>query len=444
MPVLPRLFQGIVRVRPGRRTRRCIFILSAGSLLCLCIGYQQATAQTFAASPSAASACTPGLASDAPAACQSPAPRFYGDVEYLLWWVRGAPLSVPLVSTGPAANDEGFLVNSATTILYGAPFAPAKGGNDTQNFPGFSGGRLTLGYVLDEDRHIAAEARVFMLEGRSAGFEAQGSSTVFDSPGIRVPVFNTVPYTPGSATDLTVSENGLPVAIPGILAGQVVIANSLRLWGSDATAVFNVYRSSAWELNALAGFRYLDLSESFNLTDSLTGLSGPFVGQSGTVNDHFGTRNQFYGAAMGLRGSASWGPYSISVTGRLALGSSHEVLNVSGAFQAFNFTASSGAQGIFAQPSNSGHRSSNVFAVVPEAEVKLGFDVTPSVRLTLGYDFLYYSGVVRPGNQIDRNLPKGQIFEQGGTSVSATSPSALFNKTGFFAQGLSAGVAVRF
>src|SRR3974390_3131797 len=55
--------------------------------------------------------------------------RLYGAMEYLGWWVKGAPLSVPLVSTGPAANDEGFLVNSATTILYGAPFAPAKGGS---------------------------------------------------------------------------------------------------------------------------------------------------------------------------------------------------------------------------------------------------------------------------------------------------------------------------
>jgi hypothetical protein len=376
--------------------------------------------------------------------CQPHEPRFYGGVEYLLWWVKGAPLSAPLVSTGPAANDEGFLVNSDTTILYGAPFAPAKGGNDTQNFGGLSGSRLTLGYLIDEGQNLAAEARVFMLESGSAGFTAQGSSTAFGTPGIRIPVFNTVPYTPGSTTDLTISENGLPVAIPGIIAGKVVIANTLRLWGSDATAVFKVYRSSQWELNALAGFSYLDLSEGFGLTDSLAGLSGPFVGQSGTVGDHFGTVNQFYGAAVGLRSRVSWGPVSVSLTGRLALGSSHEVLSVSGAFQAINFTASSGAQGIFAQPSNSGVRASNVFAVVPEVEVKLGFDITPSVRLTLGYDFVYYSSVVRPGAQIDRNLPKGQIFEQGGSAVSATSPSPLFNKTGFLAQGLSAGVALRF
>lgn len=439
-----RFLRGSIRIRQCSRTRVCIFLLLAGSHPCVWIGNQQATAQTMTVSPSASDACTQGPTSEAPANCLAHESRLFGGVEYLLWWVKGAPLSAPLVSTGPAANDEGFLVNSDTTILYGAPFAPAKGGNDTQNFGGLSGSRLTLGYLLDEDRHLAAEARVFMLESGSAGFEAQGNSTALGSSGIRIPVFNTVPYTPGSATDLTVSENGLPVAIPGIIAGKVVIANSLRLWGTDATALFKVYQSSQWELNALAGFSYLDLSEGFGLTDSLVGLSGPFAGQSGTVSDHFGISNQFYGAAVGLRGRASWGPVSVSLTGRVALGSSHEVLNISGAFQAVNFTASSGPQGIFAQPSNSGSRSSNVFAVVPEVEVKLGFDLTPAVRLTLGYDFLYYSSVVRPGDQIDRNLPKGQVFEQGGSSVSATSPSALFNKTGFVVQGLSAGVRLRF
>jgi hypothetical protein len=208
--------------------------------------------------------------------------------------------------------------------------------------------------------------------------------------------------------------------------------------------VVNLYRSSQWQVGALAGFRYLNLSENFDLADSLVGLSGPFVGQSGTVADHFGTRNQFYGAAVGIRGGASWGPVSVSVTGSLALGPSQEVLNVGGAFQAVNFTASSGAQGIFAQPSNSGTHTSTVFAVVPEVEIKLGYDLTPGVRLTVGYDFIYYSSVVRPGQQIDRNLPKGQIFEQGGTSVSSTSPFPLFNKTGFFAHGLSLGLAMRF
>jgi hypothetical protein len=208
--------------------------------------------------------------------------------------------------------------------------------------------------------------------------------------------------------------------------------------------VVNLARSGSWELNGLGGFSYLNLSEGFNLTESLAGLSGPFVGQSGTVSDNFNTRNQFYGAAVGLRGSAYYGRFSASLAGWVAFGVSHEVLSVSGAFQAVNFSASSGPEGIFAQPSNSGTRSSNNFAVVPQVEVKLAYEMTPGVQLTIGYDFLYYSSVVRPGDQLNRNLPKDQIFQQGGTAVSSTSPAALFNKTDVYTQGLNIGVAVRF
>src|SRR5215472_14405527 len=68
--------------------------------------------------------------------------RFYGGVEYLNWWVKGAPLSVPLVSTGPIATTHHGLLgppaeNGAdSTVLYGAPHAPAQGGNDLQDFSG--------------------------------------------------------------------------------------------------------------------------------------------------------------------------------------------------------------------------------------------------------------------------------------------------------------------
>ena len=377
-----------------------------------------------------------------PAERTAPASRFYGGAEYLLWWVKGAPLGVPLVTTGPAANNYGFILNSSTTVLYGAPFAPATGGNSTQTFPGFSGVRLTAGYWLDDGHRFAIEGRGFGLQQRAAGFDARGDAN--GSPGMRIPVFNTVPYRPGSALDLTISENGLPISLPGILTGAVNVTNSLRLWGLDGAGIFNIFRTPSWELSALAGVRYLDLTESFSLKDDIVGLTSIFAGQSGEVVDLFGTHNQFYGGTLGLRGRAASGPLSAELTGRLSLGVSHEVLNISGAFQAVNFTSSAGSQGIFAQPSNSGQRSSDAFAAVPELQAKLGYQLTPAIRLTAGYDLLYDSNVVRPGDQISRNLPKGQVFQQGGTSISATSPVALFNTTDFFVQGLSVGLAIEF
>ena len=82
--------------------------------------------------------------------------------------------------------------------------------------------------------------------------------------------------------------------------------------------------------------------------------------------------------------------------------------------------------------------------MAPEFQLKLGYDLTPQIRFTLGYDFLYLSDAVRPGDQIDRNLPKGQIFAQGGPAISTTYPARRFQTTDFYAQGLTAGVSLRF
>ena len=371
------------------------------------------------------------------------AARLYGSADYLLWWMKGAPLSVPLVSTGPAANNEGFIFNSNTTILYGAPFAPAVGGKSVQDFNGFSGGRLTLGYTLDPSRGIAVEASGFGLESREAGYSAGGSPSL-SGYGLRVPLYNAVPYFIGVPIDAIPSENGLPVALPGRIGGQAAISNRLSLWGLDIAGTYELLRAPNWSVSGLAGLRYLDLAEDFDLTDFFYGTGGPFVGQSGTVRDHFGTRNRFIGPMLGVRGRAEWGPFSLTAQARVAVGDTMQELNVAGSFVASNYTPAFGAQGIFAQPANSGRRSSDHFAVQPEFQVKLGYDVTPNIRLTLGYDFLYLSNVVRPGDQLDRNLPKGQIFSQGGSAISAAYPSKVFKTTDFYAQGLSAGVSFRF
>jgi hypothetical protein len=386
----------------------------------------------------------------------APMSRIYGGVEYLGWWVKGAPLSVPLVSTGPiSTTHHGWLNSSDSTILYGAPFAPAKGGNDTQPFSIFSGGRLTLGYALDDQQRYAIEASGFALQSRNAGFQIQADQNGL--PVINIPVFNTTPYTPGGRPGgLPPAEDGLPAALPsdpdrfdanaGVFTGGVKVTNSLQFWGADLMGVASLYRTPSWELSGLAGFRFVQLSENFNLFYQSTGVSGVYAGQFGSASDTFGTQNRFYGAALGLRGRYSFGSVFIEASGSLAIGASNEVLNVNGDFVSYNFNGPmrTGPEGVFAQPANEGRFASTHFAVVPEVQLKLGYDVTPSMRVTIGYDFLYDSNVIRPGDQINRNIPKGQTFLQGGNFVSTTSPARLFRTTDFFAQGMSVGVAFRF
>jgi opacity protein-like surface antigen len=376
--------------------------------------------------------------------------RLYGGAEYLRWWVKGAPLSVPLVTTGPESTAEGSINSNEATILYGAPFSPATGGNDTQNFDPLSGVRLWFGYWLDDTQRLAVEAGGFALQKAEADYNISSDST--GSPALGIPEYNSIFYlgegrcnigVPNCGTG--VGEDRSPVSVPDELAGSIAIKNTLQLWGLHANAVVNVVRTATWEVSALGGFRYLNLNEDFNMYSTLMGVSGSsFAGQSGYTDDDFATWNQFYGALLGLRAHGKLGPFSLESTLTAALGVNHETISINGYYQAYGFFNESGPYGIFATPANSGTTSSNKFAVVPEVQVKLGYDITPAVRVTVGYTFLYWSNVVRPTDQIDRNLIKGQFYQEDPYSTSLAYPQRLDKTTDFYAQGVSVGLSARF
>src|SRR5204862_492234 len=65
--------------------------------------------------------------------------------------------------------------------------------------------------------------------------------------------------------------------------------------------------------------------------------------------------------------------------------------------------------GLLALPSNIGRYSRDRFAVLPEASINLGYQVTPWLRATAGYTFLYCSNVVRPGDQVNLAVNPTQL-----------------------------------
>ena len=146
---------------------------------------------------------------------------------------------------------------------------------------------------------------------------------------------------------------------------------------------------------------------------------------------------------MGSRGLDVARRIWVADSGRVFMGYNHESMKVDGDYQDDKFVApgvvAAGPEGSYAQPSNSGRFVSNDFAVVPEGQVKVVYAMTPALQLTFGYDFLYQSRVVRPGDQLDRNLPKGKIFQQNGGAISSTSPKTLCNGTDLFGQEHSGG-----
>ncbi|GAC1487269.1 MAG: hypothetical protein NVS2B11_12920 [Acetobacteraceae bacterium] len=309
---------------------------------------------------------------------------------------------------------------------------------------------------LDDAQRYALEASGFLLERRGAGYTAYSDAA--GNPPMRIPVFNNAPYRAGGfGMVVAPQEDGVPVALPGDITGRASFQSSLQFWGAEAGGSVALFRSRSLEISGLAAARYLNLAERFNLRLDISGQPNSlFAGQGGFSIDDFKTENQFFGGTLGVRASYGIGRFSAEGTTRLGIGLSHETEAISGNFRKTNTPAlrgapdavagllplSAGPNGIFAQPSNAGRRSVDRFAVVPEVGVKLGYDLTSWARLTAGYDFIYYSSVLRPTDQIDRSFSKGLPFLQD--PQSQIGPTRRARSTDFYAHGLSLGVAVRF
>ena len=65
--------------------------------------------------------------------------------------------------------------------------------------------------------------------------------------------------------------------------------------------------------------------------------------------------------------------------------------------------------GYLAGPTNNGKQSATRFAVIPEVNLNVGYQVTRRAALLIGWSFLYASNVARPGDQIDRNINPSQF-----------------------------------
>jgi hypothetical protein len=349
-------------------------------------------------------------------------PSFWLGLEGLVWWTKNQPLPVPIVTTGPASDggSAGNLGMPGTTSLDGSLHNGVSGGI-----------RLFAGGWFNCDHSIGMDGSVFVLGQTSPGFN------VVDRSGVGALVINE----PVSGAPFNTQ-----VSAPGIESGAVSVSSSSRFGGADVNALGNLYRGHGWTINLLGGYRFLELDESLTIaansnlfttttyTDNFgnTLVTAP-PGSTVTVIDQFSTRNQFNGGQVGLQGEFLWGLLSLGVTAKLGIGDTHEVVTVGGntTVVPVNGPPVPLAGGNYASL-QIGRYATDRFALAPEAQLTVGYQVLPCLRAQLGYDFLYLSRVARPGNQIDH------------TYDGVTHPLVPMASSSFWAQGLTVGLAFRF
>jgi hypothetical protein len=343
--------------------------------------------------------------------------------EYLLWWTKSLPVP-PLITTSPQGTpvgQAGVLGLPTTTVLFG--------GHDLLNDVR-SGGRFTVGGWLDDCQTIGVEGYFFGLEGISDNFSAASNG----NPILARPFFNVQ----------TGQQDSLLIAFPDTVKGSANIhVTSTDFYGAGVDGRLNLCCGCCYRVDLLGGYRFLHLNEGVGINETETGV-GPNspvpVGTTIVVNDSFHTSNQFHGGELGIDAEFRHCCWYVDVLAKVALGGTREGVSIIG-----NTSFNGGPPapgGVLALPTNSGSFHRDDFAVVPEVGLRIGYQVTECLRAFVGYTFIYWSDVVRPGDQIDLAVNPSQF--PPGHLAGAARPAFAFHDSDFWAQGLSFGVELRY
>jgi hypothetical protein len=206
----------------------------------------------------------------------------------------------------------------------------------------------------------------------------------------------------------------------------------------------------------------------------------PFLGKpfaapaSEQTDDEFHGRNEFFGGQVGLRTEYFCNHFFLAASTKVAVGETYEVLDVVGISTLVpppvtvpapprppvlpGGTPAVGrphlrrppprtaAGGLYALPTNSGHFTNPEFGLAPEGQLQAGILLTRWMRVSAGYDLLYWSRVFRPGEQVDLTVSRQQVPTDPNYKAGAAAPSPrpLANPSDFWAQGLTLGLEFNF
>jgi hypothetical protein len=415
-----------------------------------------------------------------------------------------APLSTgPIFTGGPVPTSPGFIglfnFNFETTTLNLNTATTRVPTADSIDLGLRTGARFTAGGWLDCEGTIGLEGSYFFLASRTVAFGA-GS---FGAVPLAIPFIDPTtgreagyPISQPFTTATTVSFiNTTPAVFVHLFdantsdaySGKAIVVATSRLQGYELNAVASPDMLGK-HLQLLAGFRYAQLDEGLGLTSSVlhehhdNTLIEPFLGlpNGNILNsslaqttrwDQFDCHNNFYGAQVGARGDYTWGRLSVMGSAKLAMGTMDESVQITGLTNTTTTatvtptrmialagiplmiptgepavtttTTTHTVGGLFAQRTNIGLHSRSMFEVVPEANLKVGYQVTDYLRATVGYTFLYMSNVARPGIEIDRFVNPGLLASPpvGGAPLR---PLFQFKGTDYWAQGIDFGLEFRF
>ncbi len=372
-------------------------------------------------------------------------PWFFG-VEYLNWWVK-RPSLPPLLTVGDL-NDFTF----GGTVIPGAIGAPSTHVllNQFQQGYAHSGLRLNTGLWFDAGQNVGIQGSFLWLNPINDIMTITGDGS---NPNMVI----ARPY-----IDTTSGlESAFPVVVPGQIGGRITISNYQQLLGAESNLVV-VYGGSQIEqtrLSLLLGGRFLSYTEKLRteqiqatLPDALTLQGGPLEG----ITENFTSYNRFYGAQIGgqsecILGDPAGPHLYLQVVAKLAVGYNSETMRITGGTNVITpadpnlglpQTLFQSPYTLLVGPTNSGTHTRSVLSLVPEGQCNVGWVFNDNLMLSVGYTMIYWTNMVRPGNNIDRVSNIQNINDVGPTSPN--NPNFLFRSSDIWIQGFQVAITVSF
>ncbi|HJZ92975.1 MAG TPA: BBP7 family outer membrane beta-barrel protein [Gemmataceae bacterium] len=352
---------------------------------------------------------------------------WYTSVEALVWWVKS--YSAPaLASVGPPGSAAA-LTSTGTSVLFGV--------NSVDTNPRY-GARITLGYWLSPQ--WAVEVSAFYL--RPDRDRQRFLSADFPNQDFGRPFFSLNRHV----------ETSQLIGRPGVVSGYVQFDSESDFYGGELNCRHRLCDWCDNHLDVLFGYRYVYLREELLINEQARALAGAgnLAGIERAVTDKFQTKNQFNGGQVGAIFQHTHGPWTIDVTGKVALGMTWQRVEIGGSVTPIGGGVPPNLPGgLLALNSNIGVQKRQTFAVIPEIGLNVGYDVTSRLRLFAGGTFLYWSNVARPGAQIDRTLDEARIPDFTLLSrtpiptAASVRPVNQVNSESFWATGFNFGLLYR-
>jgi hypothetical protein len=343
-----------------------------------------------------------------------------------LWWVkadlllgfrkgRGYPV---LVTTDPSNEDSqtaGALPDA--TILYDG---------DSDNTQMRAGLDLEFGTYLNDCQTIGVGGRYFFL-GADEGNYATNSG---------VHAILAVPFT---SVALNGANTSLLLAHPDIggiaRTGSVDIRASNEIHGFDAVVKFLYCRNACGKVEFVTGWHTSSVNDFFQM-QMRSGAEDLGANQDFLLVDHFNTENQFHGVILGVLTEHQICCMTLRGKARVSVGNMHQVVKINGSTSINGVVDPTQPGGLFSAESNMGEYNQNQFAAVTEAGLSIGYYITPRMQFNVGYNLMYWSNVVRPGEQIDTVIDD--------LNNPPTRPTFQFNTTSFWVQSITLGLSCEF